>query len=104
MGWAPQPPPPWGNELKTFGRPAGSAAAIVPLDEVSLLDAARAATGLDDFGDAGDDRWREAFGRFVRALEEEGDLHLLGRIMARNEIVRALINRLEVRATLAAHP
>jgi hypothetical protein len=107
MAWAPKPRPPWVTELNAFGAHLGSPAAIVPLDEESLLDAARAATGLDDFGDddaPGGGAWREPFGTFVRALEEEADLHLLGRIMARNEIVRALVNRLEVGATLARHP
>ncbi|MDQ1459377.1 MAG: hypothetical protein QOI08_861 [Actinomycetota bacterium] len=111
MAWSPPPRPQWVAELNAFGSHLGSPAAIVPLDEASLLDAARAATGLDDFGDRdfgdadGDSSaWREPFGIFVRALDEEADLHLLGRIMVRNEIVRALVNRLEVRATLDRHP
>jgi len=101
MVWSPKPRPEWVTELNAFGRHAGTPAALVPLDEESLLEAARTATGLDDFGD---DAWREPFAIFVRALEEEADLHLLGRTMARNEIVRSLVNRLEVRATLAEHP
>jgi len=101
MAWSPKPRPEWVTELNAFGRQLGSAAALVALDEDSLLRAARAATGLDDFGD---DAWREPFGIFVRALEEEADLHLLGRILARNDIVRALVNRLEVEATLVRHP
>ena len=102
MVWSPKPRPEWVTELNAFGRHLGSPAALVALDEESLLDAARAATGLDDFG--ADDDWREPFGVFVRSLDDEADLHLLGRIMARNEIVRALVNRLEVEATLARHP
>ncbi len=101
MVWSPKPRPDWVTELNAFGRHLGSPAALVPLDEASLLDAARTATGLDDFGDDG---WRTPFGVFVRALEEEADLNLLGRIMARNEIVRALVNRLEVQSTLTLHP
>jgi hypothetical protein len=101
MAWSPKPRPQWVTELNAFGRHLGSPAALVPLDEESLLDTARASAGLDDFGDDG---WREPLSVFVRALAEEADLHLLGRIMARNDIVRALVNRLEVHATLAAHP
>ncbi len=101
MAWTPKPRPQWVAELNAFGRQLGSPAAFVALDETSLLDAARAATGLDDFGD---DAWIEPFRVFVNALEHEADLHLLGRIMARDEIVRALVNRLEVGATLARHP
>jgi hypothetical protein len=75
---------------------------LVDLDEATLLTAAEAAAGgPDDFG--GDD-WREPFRVFVRALDDEADLHLVGRLMARNEIVRALRNRLQVVATLHRHP
>lgn len=101
MVWSPKPRPEWVTELNAFGRRLGSPAALVSLDPDALLDAARAATGLDDFGDDG---WREPFGIFVQALEEEADLHLLGRIQARNDIVRTLTNRLQVHAALGTHP
>ena len=101
MAWSPPPRPQWVTELNAFGRQLGSPAALVSLDERALLDTARTATGLDDFGDDG---WREGLRVFVQSLEQEGDLHLLGRIQARNEIVRALVNRLEVQATLTDHP
>src|SRR5690242_19590183 len=101
MAWSPQPRPRWVAELNAFGRQLGSPAALVSLDETSLLVTARDVTGLDDFGDDG---WREGFGVFVRSLEEEADLHLLGRVLARNEIVRTLVNRLEVQAALRRNP
>jgi hypothetical protein len=101
MVWSPPPRPQWVTELNAFGRHLGSPAALVSLDEASLIDTAVTATGLDDFGD---DRWREPLGVFLRSLEEQADLHLLGRILARNEIVRALVNRLDVRATLVQNP
>ena len=101
MAWSPKPRPEWVAELNAFGRQLGEPAALVALDETSLIGAACRATGLDDFGD---DAWREPFRIFLAALEAEADLHLLGRIMARDEIVRALVNRLEVHATLARHP
>lgn len=104
MTWSPKPRPEWVAELNAFGRHLGSPRAIVALDEESLLDAARAATGLSDFADPGDDGWREGMRVFVDSLENEADLNLLGRIMARNEIVRALVNRLEVRRALAGNP
>jgi hypothetical protein len=101
MPWSPQPRPHWVEELNAFGRQLGSPASLVPLDAASLLATARNATGLDDFGDDG---WREGFGVLLQSLEAEADLNLVGRLMARNDIVRSLINRLEVRATRAAHP
>ena len=102
MVWSPKPRPQWVAELNVFGRQLGSPAALVSLDEESLLDARATATGLDDFGD--ERAGAIAMRLFVRALDEEADLNLLGRIMARNEIVRALVNRLEVHDTLARHP
>ena len=104
MAWTPRPRPEWVEELNAFGRQLGSPGALVALDEESLLDTARAQSGLDDFGDDGASSWREGLRVFVRALEDEADLNLLGRLMARNDIVRALVNRLEVRGTLARHP
>jgi hypothetical protein len=93
------------EELNAFGRQLGSPAALVALDEESLLATARRRAGLDDFGD--DDpasTWRAGLRAFLDALEAEADLNLLGRIMARNDVVRALVNRLEVRATVRRHP
>lgn len=112
MVWSPKPRPQWVAELNAFGRQLGSPAALVSLDRDSLLDTARTVTGLDDFGPDGDigernvgaDTWQTGLERFVTALETEADLHLLGRILARNEIVRALVNRLEMQATLGAYP
>ena len=101
MAWSPPPRPHWVTELNAFGAQLGSPAALVPLDASSLIDTACNATGLDDFGDDG---WREGFAVFLRSLEDEADLHLLGRTLARNEIVRALVNRLQVHATLQRNP
>ena len=58
--------------------------AVVPLDEESLLTHACRSTGLEDFGDAG---WQEPFSVLLRALEEEADLTLMGRLMARNDLL-----------------
>jgi hypothetical protein len=41
---------------------------------------------------------------FLRALESEAKLNLVGRLLARNEIVRSLRNRLQVIAVLRARP
>ncbi len=108
--WQPAPRPEWVEALNAFGRQLGSPAALVSLDEESLLATARNATGLEDFADAseGEDsptsNWREGLRVFLQSLDAEADLNLLGRIMARNDIVRALVNRLELHATLTRHP
>ncbi len=98
--WKPPPRPEWVariNEEGTYFDLDG----VVPLDENSLLDAARARTGLSDFGE-GD--WRESFGIFVKGLREEANLTLMGRLMARSDIVNILAARLEIEETYRRHP
>jgi hypothetical protein len=101
MTWEPKPRPEWVEQLNAFGRQLGAPAALVALDEQSLLATATELSGLHDFGDDG---WRAGFGVLVQSLQEEADLNLVGRLMARNDIVRSLVNRLEVTATLGQHP
>jgi hypothetical protein len=75
--------------------------AIVSLDERDLLDAARRATGLDDFGD---DDFRDPLTRLLSCLENEADLTLVGRIAARRDLVGLLINRLRLQDDRKRHP
>jgi hypothetical protein len=58
-------------------------------------------TGLSDFGV---DDWREPFELLCRAIEEEADLHLFGRLWTRHDLLLFLENRLRIEATYAAHP
>jgi hypothetical protein len=78
--WTPAPRPEWVTTMNRVGTIVGSPAALVPLDEPSLLDAARTATGLDDFGG---DEWREPFRILLADIENEADLHLAGRLLTR---------------------
>lgn len=74
---------------------------IVPLDEASLIGAATANTGLDDFGD---DDWYEPFKVLIKALDEEAELNLMGRIMTRSDLLMFLEARLRIEAAYKAHP
>ena len=74
---------------------------VMPLDEQSLLESAMRATGLSDFGA---DDWREPFRVYIKALEEEAELHLIGRIRARCEILLLLEARLQIEDTYKRHP
>ncbi len=74
---------------------------VVPLDEESLLSAARRATGLCDFGP---DDWREPFRVFIRSLEEEADLNLMGRIRTRSELLQLLEARLRIEDAYKRNP
>jgi len=100
--WQPAPRPTWVDALNALGANLGDAGrTMVPLAENDLLAAARAHTGLDDFGDP----WfRQGLGVLLRALEDEARLTLVGRLLARAEIQRILQNRLAVEATLGAEP
>jgi hypothetical protein len=98
--WTAPPQPQWLSTVNTEGS-YFDLPAVVPLDEGSLIDHARRTTGLDDFGD---DRWREPFSVLVKALESEAQLTLMGRLMARSDIILWLSTRLKVTATLAQYP
>jgi len=102
MSWVPPPREPWVERLNALGRNLGDdGKSLVPLDEASVLAAARAATGLDDFGD---DWFRAPLAKLLGALESEARLTLLGRLFARSEIQRVLQNRLRAEAWIRAHP
>lgn len=63
------------------------------LDKIALLDAARDMTGLEDFGDPG---FEQGLDRLLAALASEARLTALGRVIAREEIVTPLVNRLRL--------
>lgn len=98
--WTPSPHPEW---LQAMNQEGGylDLAAVVPLDETSLLQHARQTTGLQDFGD---DLWRQPFTVLIRSLEQEAELTLMGRIMARSDIILWLSTRLQVTDTLKKNP
>ncbi|MCZ6828023.1 MAG: sulfotransferase [Gammaproteobacteria bacterium] len=75
--------------------------AVVPLDEQSLLAAAREGTGLSDFGEG---YWREPFAILCRDLNDSAELNLMGRLMARSDVLIWLQNRLQVAELLKRHP
>jgi hypothetical protein len=84
-----------GRALRAGGLP------LVRLDDAALLARATRATGLDDFGD---DAFRAPLRRLLDAFEREAGLTLLGRIIARADVVRLLENRLRMLDTRRRHP
>ena len=86
--WVPGPRPEWVRALHTVADPAW-----IRLDADELLSEASAKTGLSDFG-ASD--FLEPYRIFVRALDAEAQLHTLGRLIARSDIVNWLENRLQL--------
>ena len=98
--WTAPPRPAWLSAINQEGSYL-NLPTVVPLDEASLLDHARHATGLDDFGHG---QWREPFRVLLKALEEEAQLTLMGRLMARSDIIVWLSTRLQVTDLLQRHP
>lgn len=98
--WQPPKRPEWLQRLNSEGE-CLDLRNVVPLDENSLLDAARLATGLSNFGD-GD--WFESFQILLKSIDEEAQLNLMGRLMTRSDILIWLENRLQITDLLKKHP
>lgn len=98
--WTPPPHPDWVSQVNREGS-YFNLSAVVPLDEQSLLSQAQKLTGLSDFGDSG---WQEPFRVLIQALETEAELTLMGRLMARSDILHWLSSRLKVVDTIKQTP
>jgi hypothetical protein len=79
----------------------GVGVAKTPLDEASLLAAARRTAEREDFVD---ESFRDPLRRLLASLETEARLHPLGRMLVRQSLVRALVNRLRLEELSAKHP
>jgi hypothetical protein len=77
---------------------------IVPLDGATLLaEAERSLGGAPPRGDFGDPTWRERFTRLVHALDA-APMHVVGRLLTRQELLRAVRTRLQLIREVDAHP
>lgn len=95
--------PAWVRRLSAMAPAVGGAAALVPLDAEAMIEDTARSTGLDDFGDFGDGGWRE---RFAALVEDIGsaDMHLVGRLMTKQELARSLRTRLLLASAVDADP
>jgi hypothetical protein len=84
--------PDWVRRLNAMGPASGSAGRLVPLDAGDLLDQTRASTGIADPGDLGDGDWEERLRALVAAINGS-ELHVVGRLMTREELLRCLRTR-----------
>jgi len=98
--WQPPQRPEWVQRINNEGR-GMDIRGIVPLDADSLIRTAVENTGLTDFGA---DDWREPFEVYVKALEEEACLTLLGRIRMRQEVLYFLQGHLQIEDWYSRHP
>jgi hypothetical protein len=67
----------------------------------TLLNKAASNTGLSDFGG---DEFRQPLALLLRCLEKEARLSLLGRIVARADLLNTLENRLQLVELFKQHP
>jgi hypothetical protein len=94
--------PEWLHGLNDVGRELlASSAAIVPMDGEALLAEARRNTGLDDFGG---DEFLEPMRILLDSLEGEARLTLMGRILARSDVLNLLENRLQIEDAFVRQP
>ena len=98
--WSPPARPDWVRRVNEEGGYL-DLKSIVPLDEDSLISRAKANTGLGDFGV---DDWYEPFKVLIKALDQEAELTLMGRIMTRSDLLMNLEARLRIEDTYRRHP
>jgi hypothetical protein len=78
-----------------MGPASGGARRLVPIEAGELIDQARASTGIADPGDLGDGDWEARLRALVDAVNQS-DLHVVGRLMTREELLRCLGTRFVV--------
>ena len=96
--------PDWVRRLNLFGETVGDVRAFAPLDADELLESAVATTGLTDIGGEEWAGWDAAYREFVSSVDQEANLHLLGRVLTRAEITRMLQTWLQLQAHWSATP
>ena len=92
------------RRLNLFGEAVGDPRLLVGLDPDELLATARASTGLTDLGEADWPGWEESFRGFITAAGTESQLHLLGRVLTRAEVLRMLQTWLRLQEHWRASP
>ena len=96
--------PDWVRRINLMaGSVGGHARDLVPLDAGDLLDSAVAALGGRPDGDLGDPRWQERFEALVAAVDA-APMHVVGRLMTKQELLRSLRTRLLLTAAIDAAP
>ena len=95
--------PDWVRRVNAMGASVGGARRLVPLDADAMLDQAQASLGIARPGDFGDPKWRERFAKLVAALDA-CDMHVVGRLLTRQELLRSLRTRLLLARAWDAEP
>ncbi len=91
----------WIRKLNYLGHSVGGADKLIGLDPDELVDMAKSTTGLSDFGD---DNWKSGFYENIRNLDRTENLHILGRLQVRANLLRCLRNRLFITDKIKLQP
>ena len=96
--------PHWVRRINLMaGSVGGHARHLVPIDAADLLQQASDALGGMPAGDLGDPRWPERFEALVAAVDAS-PIHVVGRLMTKQELLRSLRARLLLTAAVDAEP
>ena len=96
--------PDWVRRINLMaGSVGGHPRDLVPIDAGDLLDTATAALGGPPDGDLGDPRWQERFEALATAIDAT-DMHVVGRLITKQELLRSLRARLLLTAAIDAAP
>ena len=95
--------PDWVRRLNLMGESVGGAERIVPLDADELLELATASLGAGEYSDLGDPEWKDRFRALTELLAGFG-FHVVGRLITRQELLRALRTRLLLSRAFDADP
>lgn len=85
--------PDWVRRVNAMGDATGGAGRMVPLIADHMIDHARQTTGVDDPGDLGDGDWEGRLHLLVDAVNGSDHLHVVGRMLTREELLRGLRTR-----------
>ena len=85
------------------GSVGGAPRDLVPIDAGDLMERAAASLGGMPTGDLGDPDWQERFEALAAAVDASS-MHVVGRLMTRQELLRSLRTRLLLTAAVDAAP
>ncbi len=99
--------PDWVRRLNAMGESVGGgpdgARRLIPIDADALLEAAEQSVGALPKSDFGDPDWRERFRALAAALDT-APLHVVGRLLTKQELLRSLRTRLLLCRALDERP
>ena len=96
--------PDWVRRLNYFGDAVGDPRHVADLDHGEVLALARETTGLTDLGEGEWPGWTETYERQLSSIDAESNLHLLGRVLTRSEVLRVLQTWLRLNAAWRTTP